>query len=40
VALNKTELVKYMTDYYNPNMEDSSALKNDSKEINLTDIKA
>lgn len=38
-ALNKTELIKYMTDYYNPNMEDSSAFKDDSAGINLIDIK-
>jgi len=29
-ALTKTELIKYMTDYYNPNMEDSSSFKENS----------
>ncbi len=36
-ALEKTELVKYITDYYNPNMEDFSQVKQDSKDFNLTD---
>jgi hypothetical protein len=38
--LNKTELIKYITDYYNPNMEDFSQYKWDNENINLTDIKA
>jgi hypothetical protein len=37
--LNKSELIKYMTDYYNPNMEDSSQYKWDNNDINLVDIK-
>ncbi len=36
-ALEKTELIKYITDYYNPNMEDFSQIKQDSKNFNLTD---
>jgi len=38
-ALTKTELIKYMTDYYNPNMEDSSSFKENSSWIDLIDIK-
>jgi len=34
-ALDKKELIKYITDYYNPNMEDFSQLKQDSKDFNL-----
>ena len=37
--LKKNELIKYLTDYYNPNMEDSSSAKWDLEQINLTDIK-
>ena len=35
-ALDKKELIKYITDYYNPNMEDFSQIKQDSKDFNLT----
>jgi hypothetical protein len=35
-ALEKWDLIKYITDYYNPNMEDSSQIKQDSGEFNLT----
>ena len=38
-TLKKTELIKYLTDYYNPNMEDSSSAKWNLEQINLTDIK-
>jgi len=34
--LDKKELIKYITDYYNPNMEDFSQIKQDSKDFNLT----
>ena len=34
-ALNKKELIKYITDYYNPNMEDFSQIKQDSEDFNL-----
>ena len=37
--LKKWELIKYLTDYYNPNMEDSSSAKWNLEQINLTDIK-
>lgn len=37
-ALNKTDLIKYLTDYYNPNMEDATTVKWDVTQINLTDI--
>lgn len=36
-ALDKKELIKYITDYYNPNMEDFSQIKQDSKDFNLID---
>ena len=36
-TLNKKELIKYITDYYNPNMEDFSQIKQDSQDFNLTD---
>ena len=36
-ALEKKELIKYITDYYNPNMEDFSQIKQDSKDFNLID---
>ncbi len=38
--LNKIELVKYVTDYYNPNMADFSQLKWNKWDINLIDIKS
>jgi len=38
-TLKKKELIKYLTDYYNPNMEDSSNAKWNLEQINLTDIK-
>ncbi len=38
-TLKKKELIKYLTDYYNPNMEDSSSAKWNLEQINLTDIK-
>jgi len=38
--LNKTDLIKYMTDYFNPNMEDSSSFKDNSSNVNLIDIKS
>ena len=34
-ALNKTELIKYLTDYYNPNMEDMSGIKNWMNVVNM-----
>lgn len=39
-ALEKTDLIKYMTDYYNPNMEDFSQYKGENSDIDLLDIKA
>ena len=36
-TLNKKELIKYLTDYYNPNMDDFSQLKWDNFNYNLTD---
>ncbi len=38
-ALDKKELIKYMTDYFNPNMEDISSIKWDAAELNLVDSK-
>lgn len=34
-VLEKNDLIKYITDYYNPNMEDSSQLKQDTGDFNL-----
>lgn len=36
--LTKKELIKYLADYYNPNMDDASVVKGDLKKVNLTDI--
>ncbi|MDQ7008915.1 MAG: hypothetical protein Q9M94_01335 [Candidatus Gracilibacteria bacterium] len=34
-TLEKSDLIKYITDYYNPNMEDFSQIKQDTQSFNL-----
>ncbi len=36
--LEKKELIKYMTDYFNPNMKDISSIKWDISKVNLSDF--
>ena len=36
--LTKKELIKYLADYYNPNMEDASSVKGDITASNLSNI--